>query len=175
MPIYEFYCSACHMLFNFFSAKIDTAARPACPRCGRPELERRPARFATLKRSTASAEAEGEGDEDNPFPGLDEERLERAMESMSGDLEGIGEGEDPRQMARFFRRFGEAAGMRLGPRLEEMLRRLDKGEDMEALEEEMGDVGESEEGQLDDWFQLKETANRLRSRKPKLDEKLYFL
>jgi len=172
MPIYEFYCSACHMLFNFFSAKIDTAARPACPRCGRPELERRPARFATLKRSASSSEADGESDEDNPFPGLDEERLERAMESMSGDLENIGEDEDPRQMARFFRRFGEAAGMRLGPRLEEMLRRLDKGEDMEALEEEMG---EGEEGELDDWFQLKETAKRLRSRKPKLDETLHFL
>jgi putative FmdB family regulatory protein len=175
MPIYEFYCSACHMLFNFFSARIDTAARPACPRCGRPDLERRPARFATLKRSAASTESAGEADEDNPFPGLDEERLERAMESMSGDLEGIGENEDPRQMARFFRRFGEAAGMRLGPRMEEMLRRLDKGEDMESLEEEMGDVGEGEEGELDDWFQLKETAKRLRQRKPKLDETLYFL
>ena len=175
MPIYEFYCSACHMLFNFFSAKIDTAARPACPRCGRPELERRPARFATLKRGAADAEAAGGGDEDNPFPGLDEERLERAMESMSGDLEGIGEDEDPRQMARFFRRFGEAAGMRLGPRLEEMLRRLDKGEDLEALEDEMGGTGEGDEGELDEWFQLKETAKRLRSRKPKLDETLYFL
>ncbi|HXT21045.1 MAG TPA: FmdB family zinc ribbon protein [Thermoanaerobaculia bacterium] len=175
MPIYEFYCSACHMLFNFFSAKIDTAARPACPRCGRPELERRPARFATLKRSTSSADAEGEADEDNPFPGLDEERLERAMASMSGDIENIGDEEDPRQMARFFRRFGDAAGMRLGPRMEEMLRRLEKGEDMESLEEEMGDVGEGEEGELDEWFQLKETAKRLRQRKPKLDETLYFL
>lgn len=177
MPIYEFYCGACHMLFNFFSPRIDTAARPACPRCGRPELERRPARFATLKRTAGAADAEGGSDEDNPFPGLDEERLERAMESMSGDLDNIGDEEDPRQMARFFRRFGEAAGMRMGPRMEEMLRRLDKGEDMEALEDEMGDLGEGEgaEGELDEWFQLKETAKRLRQRKPKLDETLYFL
>ena len=175
MPIYEFYCSACHMLFNFFSARIDTAARPACPRCGRPELERRPARFATLKRSEGGSDAEGEGDEDNPFPGLDEARLERAMESMSGELEGIGDEENPRQMARFFRRFGDAAGMRLGPRMEEMLHRLEKGENMEDLEDEMGDVEEGAEGELDEWFQLKETAKRLRQRKPKLDETLYFL
>jgi putative FmdB family regulatory protein len=174
MPIYEFYCSACHMLFNFFSAKIDTTARPACPRCGRPELERRPARFATLKRTAGDAAAD-EGDEDNPFPGLDEERLERAMASMAGELEGVGDEEDPRQMARFFRRFGDATGMRLGPRMEEMLRRLEKGEDMEALEEEMGDVEEGAEGELDEWFQLKETAKRLRSRRPKLDETLHFL
>ena len=175
MPIYEFYCSACHMLYNFMSPRIDTTTRPACPRCGRPELERRPARFATLKRSAADADAEAEGEEDNPFPGLDEERLERAMESMSGELEGIGDEENPRQMARFFRRFGEAAGMRLGPRMEEMLGRLEKGEDMEALEDEMGDVEEGAEGELDEWFQLKETAKRLRERKPKLDVKLYFL
>ena len=176
MPIYEFYCSACHMLFNFFSARIDTAARPACPRCGRPELERRPARFATLKRA-AGTEAESEADEDNPFPGLDEERLERAMESMAGELEGMGEDEDPRQMARFFRRFGEATGMKLGPRMEEMLRRLDRGEDLEALEEEMGggEGGEGDEGELEDWFQLKESARRLRQRRPRLDETLYFL
>jgi putative FmdB family regulatory protein len=172
MPIYEFYCAACHMLFNFFSPRIDTAARPSCPRCRRPELERRPARFATLKRS--GSEAEGEAD--NPFPGLDEERLERAMESMAGDLEHVGNEEDPRQMARFFRRFGEAAGMRLGPRMEDMLRRLEKGEDLETLEEEMGGGDEEgAEGELDEWFQLKETAKRLRQRRPRLDETLYFL
>jgi putative FmdB family regulatory protein len=173
MPIYEFYCPACHMLFNFFSARIDTAARPSCPRCSRPELERRPARFATLKRS--AGETEGEESEDNPFPGLDEERLERAMESMAGELEQAGDEEDPRQMARFFRRFGEAAGMGLGPRMEDMLRRLEKGEDLESLEEEMGGGEEGAEGEMEDWFQLKETAKRMRSRRPKLDETLYFL
>ena len=174
MPIYEFYCGACHTLFNFFSSRIDTATRPACPRCGRPELERRPARFATLKRTAGEAEA-GEEDADNPFPGLDEERLERAMESMAGELEGIGDEEDPRQMARFFRRFGDATGMRLGPRMEEMLQRLDRGEDMESLEAEMGDAEEGAEGDLSEWFQLKESARRLRQRRPRVDETLYFL
>jgi len=174
MPIYEFYCAACHTLYNFFSPRIDTATRPSCPRCGRPELERRPARFATLKRS-GSGEPEDEGGEDNPFPGLDEERLERAMESMAGELEKAGDEEDPRQMARFFRRFGDVAGMRLGPRMEDMLRRLEKGEDMDALEEEMGGSEEGAEGELEDWFQLKETAKRLRQRRPRVDETLYFL
>jgi hypothetical protein len=79
-------------------------------------------------------------------------------------------------MARFFRRFGDAAGMRLGPRMEDMLRRLERGEDMEALEEEMGGGGEEgAEGEMEEWFQLKETAKRLRQRRPRLDETLYFL
>jgi len=173
MPIYEFYCPACHRLLNFFSARIDTATRPSCPRCGRPELERRPARFATLKRSGGS---ECEADDESPIPGVDEERLEKAMESMAGELEGMGEGEDPRQMARFFRRFGEVSGMRLGPKMEAMLHRLERGEDLDRLEEEMGGGGEEgDEGELEDWFQVKEAAKRLRQRKPVVDETLYFL
>ncbi len=40
MPVYEFYCPDCHTIFNFFSRRVNTAARPACPRCERPELER---------------------------------------------------------------------------------------------------------------------------------------
>ena len=174
MPIYEFYCPDCHMLFNFLSQGVDTTTRPACPRCARPDLERRPARFAALVRSSGEG-GRGEDEEDNPFPGLDEERLERAMESMSGELEGMGEGEDPRRMARFFRRFGEAAGMRLGPRMEEMLRRLERGEDPDALEEEMGGSEGEDESEMEEWFQLKESARRMRRRKPRLDETLYFL
>jgi putative FmdB family regulatory protein len=174
MPIYEFYCDRCHLLLNFFSSRIDTAARPACPHCGKPELERRPARFATLRHATAGGEGEGE-DDDNPFPGLDEARLEQAMAAMGGELESMGDDEDPRQMARFFRRFGEVAGMKLGPRMEEMLRRLEGGEDPDTLEEEIGGGEGADEGEMEEWFQLKESARRLRSRRPRLDEQLYFL
>lgn len=174
MPIYEFYCPRCHVLLNFFSPQVDTEARPDCPRCGQPRLERRPARFATLRRAAATG---GEEEGDDPFAGMDEERLERAMESMAGEIEQLGDDEDPRQMARFFRRFGEVSGMKLGPRMEEMLQRLERGEDPDALEEELGG-GEGEEGgdgEMDEWFQLKETARRLRRRKPPVDETLYFL
>jgi putative FmdB family regulatory protein len=174
VPIYEFYCPRCHVLLNFFSPRIDTAARPDCPRCGEPRLERRPARFATVRRGGESGGEEGE--EENPFPGMDEERLERAMGSMAGELDQLGDQEDPRQMARFFRRFGEVSGMKLGPRMEEMLQRLERGEDPEALDEAMGGgEGEGDEGEMEEWFQLKETAKRLRRRRPPVDETLYFL
>jgi putative FmdB family regulatory protein len=173
VPIYEFYCPRCHMLFNFLSRQVDTEVRPDCPRCAQPHLERRPARFATLKHTGDSGDS---GEEDNPFPGMDEQRLEQAMESMAGEMEQLGDDEDPRQMARFFRRFGEVSGMKLGPRMEEMLRRLERGEDADALEEEMGGgEGEGDEGEMEEWFQLKERARRLRHRKPPLDETLYFL
>jgi putative FmdB family regulatory protein len=174
VPIYEFYCAPCNTLFNFFSSQIDTRARPPCPRCGKLELERRPARFATL-RGGGGGESEEEGEE-SPFPGLDEGRMEGAMESLAREMEGLGDepAEDPRQLARFFRRFGEMSGLAPGPRLEEMLHRLEAGEDPEALEGEMGE-GMDEEAGFEEFFQLKKQAQARRSRRPRVDETLYFL
>jgi putative FmdB family regulatory protein len=169
MPIYEFYCSDCHMLFNFFSPSVDTAARPRCPRCEEKTLERRPARFATLKHA-----ASGGDEEDELLPGLDEARMEKALEAMEGEMGALEDEEDPRQMAHFFRRFGEAAGMKLGPRMEEMLQRLEKGEDPDSLEDELG--GDMDDEAMEDWIQLKDAAaTRSRRRRPPTDDTLYFL
>src|SRR4030043_142816 len=49
MPIYEFYCKNCHMIFNFFSASINVEKRPKCPRCKRIKLARQMSEFSTLK------------------------------------------------------------------------------------------------------------------------------
>ena len=49
MPIYEFYCADCHAVFNFLARKPDTKKRPNCPRCGRPNLDRKVSRFAISK------------------------------------------------------------------------------------------------------------------------------
>jgi len=173
MPIYEFYCPACHTLFSFFSARVDTTAKPACPACGRPELGRRPSRFAMLRRG---ADEPDTADADDPFAGLDDERLERAMAELSGDLEGLdGEGpQDPRTVSRFLRRFTDLTGLEAGPRMREMLERLDRGEDPDALEEELGG-GEEGDDDLADFFKLKPAALARRLRRPKVDETLYFL
>jgi putative FmdB family regulatory protein len=164
MPIYEFYCDDCHTLFNFYSATIDTQTRPSCPRCERPQLERRPARFATLKHK---------GDEEpDPFGDLDEERLAGVMESMMGELGGLEESEDPRQMAQLFRKFGEASGLDFGPRMEEMMSRLEAGEDPDKLEEEMGT--DFDDDGLEEFFRLRKRGWNP-SRKPSVDDTLYFL
>jgi len=173
MPIYEFYCPDCHTLFSFFSPTVRTDARPDCPRCGRPQLERRPSRFATLK---PGRDDESELDADDPFAGVDEERMERAMEALGAEFEGMDENAepDPRQMSRLLRRFSEATGLEAGPRLREMLDRLERGEDPEALEAEMGGEGEGDED-LSEFFALKKRALGARARRPKVDETLHFL
>jgi putative FmdB family regulatory protein len=171
MPIYEFYCPDCNTLYSFFSARVAPAARPACPGCGRPELERRPSTFATVK-ARPSGGGEDDAGEPTPFDGLDESRLEGAMDALAGEMDGMGESEDPRQMARFFRRFAELSGMEAGPKLEEMLRRLERGEDPEALEAEMGDSLE-DEGAMDDLLRVKKQLQA--RRKPRVDPTLHFL
>jgi len=172
MPIYEFYCPDCHTVFSFFSATVDTAARPACPKCGRPDLGRRPSRFATLSAGRAE---EGEADADDPFAGVDEARMERAMEELGAEFEGMGDDAepDPRQMSRLLRRFSEVTGLEAGPKLREMLDRLERGEDPEALEAEMG--GDEGDDDLSDFFALKKRLAGGRAARPKVDETLHFL
>jgi hypothetical protein len=77
------------------------------------------------------------------MPDLDEEKLEKAMMGLAGEMEGIDEN-DPRQMARIMRRLTDATGMNLGPGMEEAIRRLEAGEDPDKVEAEMGDLVDAE-------------------------------
>ena len=179
MPIYEFYCPACHTVFSFFSSRVDTAARPACPECGRPELGRRPSRFATVSRLGSAAEGGEEGD--SPIPGLDEARMEQAMEQLAGEMEGMGgldgeENPDPRQLARFMRRFGEVSGLEPGPKLEEMLRQLENGADPESFDDELDGAGEGDDAAaFAELFKTRRAAAGRRRGRPRIDETLHFL
>ncbi len=165
MPIYEFYCPDCHTVYNFFSARIDTAASPECPRCEREGLERKPSRFATLKHGGE------DGGEDDPFSGLDEAKLEGAMASLMQEMGGLENEDDPRAMGRLMRRFGELSGLEMGDRMEEMVQRMEAGEDPESLEAEMGDDLDGDD--FDDFFKLKKAIGSRRG--PRVDEELYFL
>ena len=162
MPIYEFYCESCNVIFNFLSSRVDTAKRPACPRCGRPELDRQLSRFSTPRKS-------GEG-ADQALEGLDESRMEQAFESLMREADGISE-DDPRQMAGLMRRFTDQTGLNLGDAMEEAISRMEAGEDPEQIEREMGDVLGEDDFSFDS---LKGKVSAIRS-KPVHDEKLYRL
>lgn len=190
MPIYEFYCPDCHTVFSFFSSRIDTAVRPACPQCGKPELVRKPSRFAALSGAKAGAGAEMEGDADDPLAGLDEERMAGVMDSLAAEMEGMDDSaqQDPKQLAHFLARFQEATGLEAGPKMEEMMARLAEGADMDELEAQMGGAGgagpEGEGGDFgggggeaddfSDFFRAKRAA-AARRKAPRVDETLHFL
>ncbi len=161
MPIYEFYCDACNVIFNFFSRRINTTSIPSCPRCGKERLTRQLSTFATIGKA-------GDTEEDMPS-GLDEAKMERAFASLMREAEGMNE-DDPRQMASLMRRFSRETGVDLGESMEEALGRMEAGEDPEQVEQEMGDV--LGEGDISFAALKKKGAGR---RPPTHDEKLYDL
>ncbi|GAB4302966.1 MAG: zinc ribbon domain-containing protein [Desulfuromonadia bacterium] len=132
MPVYEFYCPDCHTIFNFLSRRVVTDRTPACPRCSRVDLFRKVSPFAVSKNRP-------EKDGDNGMPDIDESRLEKAMMGLASEMEGIDEN-DPRQMARFMKKFAEATGMNLDGEMGEAIRRLEEGADPEELDEELGNL-----------------------------------
>ena len=163
MPIYEFYCEKCHMIFNFFSGSVNVEKIPTCPKCEKTTLQRQMSKFTTLKHKN------NEGDE-MPIPDMDESKLEQAMTLLAREAENIDE-EDPKQAANLMRKLTDMTGLNLGPGMEEALSRMEAGEDPEQIEAEMGDILEGE-----DPFSFKEkTRYLLRQRPPKVDEELYYL
>ena len=137
MPIYEFYCCGCHTLFNFLSRRPEVRKRPNCPRCGKVRLQRQASTFAI-----SSGRADPGAGDDLP-PDLDESRLERAMAQMAEEVDQVGN-DDPPAMARVMRKLFDGAGLPLGSGMEEAIRRMEAGEEPDRIEQEMGDVLESE-------------------------------
>lgn len=172
MPIYEFYCGDCHRVFNFFARRVHTTAQPACPRCGQPRLERKISRFAVARGAQPKADPSG-SDDDLP-PGFDDAKMEQVMEELSREADSLDE-DDPRQAARLMRALYERTGMPLTGKMEEAMRRMEAGEDPDAIEAEMGDIldddaaadGGEPTGRLRGW------ARKIRP--PEIDETLYDL
>ncbi len=162
MPIYEFYCPTCHMIFNFFSKSPNIDKRPLCPRCERTKLDRKMSVFAMPR-------DRGEN-EDMPFPDIDEGKMESAMNLLAREAEHL-DGDDPIQAAGLMRKLTDMTGLHLGPGMEEALTRMEAGEDPEAIEKEMGDVFDEEAP----FGSKKELTGVRKYRPPEVDEKLYDL
>jgi putative FmdB family regulatory protein len=135
MPIYEFYCPDCNTLFNFFSRTVNTSKTPACPKCASRALERQMSAFAFTGKARES------GEDDLPFDG---DKMEKAMQVLASEADRIDE-DDPRQAANLMRKLTDMTGMELGTGMQEALRRMERGEDPEQVEAEMGDLLETEE------------------------------
>ena len=166
MPIYEFYCHKCHTVYNFFSKSVNTEKIPYCPTCKRTKLKRQMSVFAKI------SGGKGEGEDDGPMPPFDESKMEKAMAMLAGEADKISE-DDPRQAANLMRKLSEATGMNLGPAMEEALRRMERGEDPEAIEAEMGDLLESEDPFILDGGSGKKGTGK--AKPPRVDETLYDL
>ena len=125
MPIYEYFCQDCQrkvsLLWRSFA---DAESREAvCPRCGNTRLSRLISRVAVVR-------SEGS-------------RLDDMADPSS--LAGLDES-DPKSLARLMRKMASETGEELGPEFDEVVGRLEAGEDPEAIEQAMPDLAEGGAG-----------------------------
>ena len=144
MPIYEFACPKCRVVFSFLSKRVNPAHLPKCPKCGNPKLAKQMSRFAMPRgakeptETPAGLEA-GEGAE-APMPNLDDPRVRRAMSEMEGALDHLDEN-NPKHMAYMMRKMKDLMPAGTVPKdFDVAVKRLEAGEDPEKIEADMGDV-----------------------------------
>lgn len=165
MPIYEFYCKECNTIYKFFSRTINTETIPNCPTCESTQLERTMSTFATLSKKSGS-----DTEEDMNMPDIDESKMESAMAMLAREAEGMDE-DDPKQAANLMRKLSDSTGLKMGPGMEEALSRLERGEDPEQIEADMGDILEGQEP-----FLLGQKSTKTSKKKrPRRDDTLYDL
>ncbi len=140
MPIYEFACPKCRVIFNFLSKRINPERLPTCPKCGSKKMLKQMSTFASPKGvKETSAPTPGENSE-GPMPDMDDPRVMRAMSEMERDMEHMDEN-NPKHMAQMMRKMKDILPAGSMPKeFEVAIKRLEAGEDPEKIEEDMGDV-----------------------------------
>jgi putative FmdB family regulatory protein len=141
MPIYEFACPKCRVIYNFLSKRINPAKSPVCPKCGNKKLSRQMSSFA-MPRGAKEPAASGESpaDSEDAMPDLDDPKIARAMSEMERDMAHLDEN-NPRHMAHMMRKMKDLMPPGTMPReMETAIKRLEAGEDPEKIEADMGDV-----------------------------------
>jgi putative FmdB family regulatory protein len=139
MPIYEFACPKCRVIFNFLSKRVNPEHLPTCPKCGNAQMQKQMSRFAAPKGLSEAAPAPEAG-EDGSMPDLDDPRVMRAMGELERDMEHMDEN-NPRHMAHMMRKMKDIMPPGTMPKeMEIAIKRLEAGEDPEKIEADMGDV-----------------------------------
>ena len=140
MPIYEFACPKCRVVFNFLSKRINPEGLPKCPKCGNKKMVKQMSRFAMsrkLKEPVAKAEGDDSGE---PMPDMDDPRVMRAMSELERDMEHLDEN-NPKHMAHMMKKMKDIMPPGTIPKeLDVAIKRLEAGEDPEKIEEDMGDI-----------------------------------
>lgn len=164
MPIYEFFCDDCNTIYNFFSKSVNTRKKPNCPKCKTKKLNRQVSLFAITGKASEDSEME-----DLP---IDEGKMEQAMQMLTKEADKIDEN-NPKQAADLMRKLSDMTGLKLGAGMDEALSRMERGDDPEQVEAEMGDLLMEEEP-----FEIKGkkgTSGKTDRPAPKRDETLYDL
>lgn len=107
MPIYEYRCAACRRRSSVFVRSATSTVRPRCEHCGSARMTRLMSKFAVHRGASSD---------------LDD----------AGGIEDIDEN-DPKAVARWARQMKEEMGEDLGPEFDDMVDRIEAGEDPEEV------------------------------------------
>ena len=149
MPIYEFACSKCRMIFSFLSKRVNPERLPVCPKCGNKRMRKQVSGFAMLRRSGDSGGDPHDGG--GPMPDLDDPKVARAMAEIERDMDHLDEN-NPKHLAQLMKKMKNALPSGSMPaEVDVAIKRLEAGEDPEKIEQDMGDVlGQLMGGEDDD-------------------------
>jgi hypothetical protein len=142
VPIYEYYCPNNNRIYQFFAKTVAQGKQtPKCPDNPAFRMERVMSSFAiTGGGKPESEKSTGEGETgDGGADDADDPRMESAFEQLEQEMEGVDEN-DPKAMGRMMRRMSELTGEKLDGEMEEVVRKLEEGQDPEALEDQLGDA-----------------------------------
>ena len=119
MPIYEYRCQDCRRRVSIFWRTFSEAADgdSVCPKCGGHNLTRLISRVRLIR--------------------SEDSRLDD-MSSM-GDLPDLDEN-DPQSLGRWMRKMSAETGEDLGPEFDEVVGRLESGENPESIEKSMPEL-----------------------------------
>ena len=120
MPTYEYRCMACRKRVNIYQTYAEYGVKPVtCTHCGSDQLQRIIGRVRV---------ARSEGD-----------RLDALTDpDRWGDLDQ----EDPRTIGRMMRQMSHEMGEEMPPEFDEVVDRLEAGEDPDEIEKSLPDMGE---------------------------------
>jgi len=113
MPIYEFFCPACHKKTSLFTKNVSSSFEPKCPACGNAELVRVISTFAHHKLIKTIHEESGEP---SMFPSQDYYK-------------------DPRNIGRTVEKRFQKMGMEMPAELQQKIQAAREGELPEPLKE----------------------------------------
>lgn len=140
MPIYEYACPKCRVVFNFLSKRVNPDHLPTCPKCGNKKMVKQMSRFA-MSRKVKEPVAKGDDDDGGePMPDMDDPRVMRAMSELERDMEHLDEN-NPKHMAHMMKKMKDIMPPGTVPKeLDVAIKRLEAGEDPEKIEADLGDI-----------------------------------
>ncbi len=127
MPNYEYRCLNCRRRFDVFMSFQDYGAKPVrCSHCQSENVQRKIGRVR--------------------FARSDHSRMENLADPSN--LAGLED--DPRALGKMMRQMSAETGEQMGPEFDEVIDRLEAGQNPEDIEKDIPDLGQAGGGGMDD-------------------------